>query len=96
MAYRIGQIVVSNSKKNYDDEYKIVDTLELENVIDQIQEVTSLSHLGIQSRPGAVFAIEDEVIVIGRSGTYEISSNLISVEQLYLLSEDTFIIDYRY
>ena len=34
--------------------------------------------------------------MIGRSGTYEIANDLIQVSTLQMLSEGTFIIDFKY
>jgi len=103
MAYKVGQVIktVSGDEEFYEitanGQYIIKGTPE--NVLNTIHDnfgVYNLSHFGIQSRPGAIFAIDDEVIIIGRSGSYELSVDLVSVDKLYMLSKDTFIIDFRY
>ena len=100
MAYKIGQVVLSNPTDCYqvqNGNYSINGTPT--NASAEIYNqygIYNLSHFGIQSRPGAVFAIDDEVIIIGRSGSYELSNNLVAVNNLQLLSADTFIIDFKY
>lgn len=104
MSYKIGQVVIDNTQnefgsytRNSSNEYFFGDS-RTEIISHSIRApfgISALSKFGIQSRPGAVFAIGDEIIVIGRSGTYELANDLIKIDKLYVLSPDIFIIDFR-
>lgn len=106
MVYRIGQVVVDNQDNAYGNltfdssgQEKIADGSVniIQNIIHaSYPEAVSLKRLGIQSRPGSKFAIGNEIIYIGRSGSYELFHDLITVSDLKVLSSDVFIIDFRY
>ena len=105
MAYRIGQIISTSSRKNYDvDEngnYIIVNgdgapPYDVMNEIKTTFGVQKLSHIGIQAPPGSLFALDDEVIMIGRSGSYELFNDLVTISSIKILSPATYIIDFRY
>ena len=100
MAYRIGQVIMQCPTTAYSVEngnYIISG-----NYKEAMEEITSsygvqrLSHIGIQGRPGSFFALDDEIIIIGRSGSYELSNDLVSISSIKLLSQGTYIIDFRY
>lgn len=90
--YNIGQCVVNNT----DGHYYISPTERLNLFIHGDIPVSPLKRIGVQSRPGAEFMIGEELIRIGRSGVYELSSDLIEITKMYVKSKDIFIIDYRY
>lgn len=97
MAYKIGQVVEVNNNNCIDENENIIEGAP--DVMDTIRNQYSIPYLnnfGIQARPGSFFAIDGEVIMIGRSGTYEINNDLIQVSSLQLLSKGTFIIDFKY
>lgn len=89
--YNIGQCVVNNTDGHY---YSSTERLNL--FIHGDIPVSPLKRIGVQSRPGAEFMIGEELIRIGRSGVYELSSDLIEITEMYVKSTDIFIIDYRY
>lgn len=98
MAYKIGQViklVTAQQATAYSD-----GTQEASNIITDLiypyYGIRYLNNFGIQARPGALFSIEGEEIVIGRSGCYEINNDLIQVSDLRMLSEGTFVIDFKY
>lgn len=105
MAYKIGQVVqvvTSAQSATYieqgENDFTIIGTPP--NIITDIiypkYGIRFLNNFGIQARPGSLFAIDGEIIMIGRSGTYEIANDLIQVSTLQMLSEGTFIIDFKY
>lgn len=100
MAYKIGQVVINNTEECWkisNDEYAMKGSpIDAFTQIQNNYGVYNLNNIGIQSRPGAIFAIDDEIIIIGRSGVYELSNSLVSISSIKLLSIDTFIIDFRY
>lgn len=103
MAYRVGQIVKQVNNNYYSQDPSTHEYIISEGCPNVIAEAITprygiqyLNRFGIQSRPGALFAIDGEVIMIGRSGTYEIYNDLIQVSKLQMLSEGTFIIDFKY
>lgn len=96
MAYKIGQIV-KPINQSYINDYDIIGNPQ--NVIDTVSlqyGINYLNNFGIQARPGSFFAIDNEIIMIGRSGTYEINNDLVRVSNLRLLSPGTYIIDFKY
>lgn len=58
--------------------------------------IVGISHIGIQARPGALFELNGEIIQMGRSGSYELSNDLVFIESIRPLSLDTFIFDFKY
>ena len=105
MSYRIGQVVATTNRTSYEKdqngEYSIVwgngapppDVMN--SIVDQYG-IDSLSHIGIQARPGSVIALDDEIIIIGRSGSYELFNDLVTITSIKILSPGTYIVDFRY
>lgn len=99
MAYKIGQVVIQVGQDYITSNEEIIDGAP--DAITTIQSTYSiptfsLSRFGIQARPGSYFRADGEIIKIGRSGTYEIQNELVSIGSLELLSEGTYIIDFKY
>ena len=106
MSYKIGQLrkIIEQDYYSYDDSnngYTI--TNNPENIITELSNnysISSLSRFGIQAKPGSLIAIGDnndvEIIMIGRSGIYEIYTDLVEVSNIQLLSQGSYIIDFKY
>lgn len=74
---------------------------QLENVLDHISNVNSLSKVGIQGPPSMLMCINGEQIRLGKTGIYEINNgvkvNFIAfVPKLSLNGLDYFIMDFEY
>jgi hypothetical protein len=111
MFYSIGQCFVDNSDgnvnnnsdniknnlfKNGKTDYSIIaEATELMDNSNYIS-VSSIDKLGVQARPGSIFAINGEPIRIGKTGTYELIFNEVYVNSLKVLSQDQFLFDYKY
>lgn len=72
---------------------------QLTNLINNIQDVEKLTHIGIYGHPNMVMAINGEEIRIGQSGYYEL--NDFEITSFGVAAEtnnnnDTFIMDYQY
>lgn len=70
---------------------------ELENLIDSITDVDTLTHIGVYSHPNTIMSINGEEIRVGQSGYYEL--NNFEIKSLGIAAEtddDKFIIDYQY
>ena len=70
---------------------------ELENLIDNIVDVDTLTHIGVYSHPNTIMSINGEEIRVGQSGYYEL--NNFEIKSFGIAAEtddDKFIIDYQY
>ena len=70
---------------------------ELENLIDNIADVDTLTHVGVYSHPNTIMSINGEEIRVGQSGYYEL--NNFEIKSFGIAAEtddDKFIIDYQY
>lgn len=70
---------------------------ELENLIDNIADVDTLTHIGVYSHPNTIMSINGEEIRVGQSGYYEL--NNFEIKSFGIAAEtdnDKFIIDYQY
>lgn len=72
---------------------------QLTNMINNIQDVEKLTHIGVYGHPNAIMAINGEEIRIGQSGYYEL--NNFEITSFGIAAEtnndnDTFIVDYQY
>lgn len=70
---------------------------ELENLIDNITDVDTLTHIGVYSHPNTIMSINGEEIRVGQSGYYEL--NNFEIKSFGIAAEtddDKFIIDYQY
>ena len=102
MAYRIGQVILNNVDGSLflNDSNGTSGITKTNNIFTNISNngynVSNLKHFAIQAPPGASFEIDGEEIWMGRSGTYEIDTDLVNVSDIRLLSKHLFIIDFRY
>lgn len=108
MASRIGQIIYDNTENSTNTaeerQYnRIVNGKIDENakeIFDLIKEnygdITALQKLGVRAAPGAQFALNGEIIMVGRSGKYEVFSDLIYITSINVLSEHRFFFDFKY
>lgn len=100
MAYKIGQVVQVNNENFYTqqgEDYQVLSGApEMMQIIGNKYGIQYLNHFGIQARPGCLFTLNDEVIMIGRSGVYELDNDLVQIESLQVLSKGTYIIDFKY
>lgn len=103
MAYAIGQCIIDNSENEYGTlpesendlaEYVNNATELIENT--EFIPVTNLTKLGIQASAGSFFVLNGEIIEVGRTSTYELIFNSVTVTSLKVLSPQIFIIDYKY
>ena len=70
---------------------------ELENLIDSIADVDTLTHIGVYSHPNTIMSINGEEIRVGQSGYYEL--NNFEIKSFGIAAEtddDKFIVDYQY
>jgi len=95
MAYRIGQVLIDNTSGDYDENTNIFNE-NIKGAGTWRSGIPYLQRFGVQSRPGAIFRIGQEQIRIGRSGVYELASDLVKVTDIGVISEDIFIIDFKY
>lgn len=110
MTYRIGQLYYDNNPASFTGEAKterenniIINNNISEDAKNLFSYITAnygnikaLQRLGVRSRPGALMALNDEIIQIGRSGRYEVFSDLIYIYDIKVLTPDVFIFDFRY
>lgn len=101
MAYAIGQYIVNNSDNSYGalDTKNIASSIEnAQELMDNVEriEVDRIDHLGVQAGMGSFLAVNGELVEIGRTHSYELLFNKVSITSLKVLSADTYIIDYKY
>lgn len=86
-------------KNTYDAETGEInaEAVEIFNLIKtQYGEVVALQRLGVRAAPGAEMALNGEIIRIGRSGKYEVFSDLIYITSINVLSPHRFFFDFKY
>lgn len=109
MAYAIGQYIIDNKDQDFGTLSGVVSNGEINTTVlaaritaatelldEEHIPISSLDKIGVQAPPGSFFVINGEPIEIGRTGTYELIFNDIAVTSLKVLSDKTFIIDYKY
>ena len=104
MASRIGQIIYDNTSNNANAiNNNIIDgeinenAIEIFNLIkEKYGEITALQKIGVRAAPGAKIALHGEIIMIGRSGKYEVFSDLIYITSINVLTPHRFFFDFKY
>ncbi|MDE6284863.1 MAG: hypothetical protein K2M17_03880 [Bacilli bacterium] len=92
MADNIGQILY---KVKVPQDGSIISNPERINIFNDVLSQTgiaSIKKLGIQAPPGTICYINDQEIMIGRSGMYELDEVII-VSSLYFVKKQIFILD---
>lgn len=87
MLYGIGQYIADNSTGQFE---------KINLIGGEYIPVNSVEKLGVQAQPGSEFSISGMPIKVGRTGSYEILFNHVSITDLQLISKDIYIIDYKY
>lgn len=103
MAYAIGQCIINNVASGTAANEITIDNLakKAKNAIELMGDsnyipVLNVEKIGIQAPPGEIILVNGEPIEIGRTGTYELLFNEVSIVSLKPLSKAIFIIDYKY
>lgn len=104
MASRIGQIIYDNTSNNADAINNNIkngkineNAIEIFNLIkESYGEITALQKIGVRAAPGAKIALNGEIIMIGRSGKYEVFSDLIYITSINVLTPHRFFFDFKY
>lgn len=83
--------------RRLDPESVIAELFSLNNLIDQIDDVTTLNHIGVYGHPNLMLAINGQEIKIGQTGYYELSD--FDITYLGVAAKDAtdkYTIDYQY
>ena len=68
---------------------------ELKNILNTAETRTSLERIGLQGKPGALFAIDGEEMKLNKNGIYEISYDNLDVQHIGWVEGD-FLLDITY
>lgn len=95
----------SNKKTEYDGRFlklepKDISLYTLDNVLKTLKDTEQkfiIQRLGIQGRPGMLFAIDGEEMKLNKNGIYEVSYDNLNIQHIgFLNQEDDFILDITY
>lgn len=68
---------------------------ELKNILNTAETRTSLERIGLQGKPGALFAIDGEEMKLNKNGIYEISYDNLDIQHIGWVEGD-FLLDITY
>lgn len=105
MAYAIGQCIVDNTSNATSVPANLITKDNFAEIIKEATElignplfipISNIDKFGVQAPPGEFISVNGEPIEIGRTGSYELLFNEVSIVSLKALSKSKFIIDYKY